>query len=697
MSHTGLGTSSTQPYTYPQDSGKRLLTTTRKIWLAALAVFLAALLTACGKDATAGRVTGPAPTSRPTFTPLAIKTSQLRPTVQPTLPAPVIASSEDARPTGVSFDSTEPYPEPLHFIMVQHARCAWDPYWCPVEQGILDAAREMNVTVEILGPDSVNLEKTAAQIGQAVAAKPDGIALTVSDPQVLRQVILRAIESGIPVVGYDAGAGPIKDDLPYLTHLGMDNYQGGYLAGNRMIKAGARAGVCIIHAPDLTSLHTKCKGFQDAFNEQSMKADILETTMEVSQAKKDILAYAQAHPEVNAYLTTGPVSAAAFYAYSQTAGLKPGETLHGTFDLSPEIAANIENGATLFGIDQQPYLQGYEAVFWLSMVNRYGLRPALPVTATGPRFVDRGSLHTQADPERPIRLIFVQHALCTWDAYWCVMEQSIRDAARDMNVQVEIWGPDSFDLNKMAALIEEAIVAHPDGMGVTVPDSRILHNPILQAIQAGLPVVAYDTAAGPVKDNLPYLSFFGVDARAEYQGGHLAAYRLMKAGARAGVCVNHQMGHVALDARCQGMSDAFAKEGLKAEVLDSSGDPEEAFQRIRSYAESHPQVNAFLTLGAVEPGAISFYRYLEASGRKPGEILHGTFDLSPAVAEAIENGTTLFAIDGQPYLQGYSAVMFLTLYLRQGIWPASPITPTGPGFVDKSNIAIVKQLAGKYR
>jgi len=88
---------------------------------------------------------------------------------------------------------------------------------------------------------------------------------------------------------------------------------------------------------------------------------------------------------------------------------------------------------------------------------------------------------------------------------------------------------------------------------------------------------------------------------------------------------------------------------------------------------------------------------VEAAGLKPGEFVHGTFDLSPEIVANIENGATLFGIDQQPFLQGYGAVMMLTLLNRQNIVPALPVTPTGPGFVDKSNIAIVKALAGEYR
>ena len=79
--------------------------------------------------------------------------------------------------------------------------------------------------------------------------------------------------------------------------------------------------------------------------------------------------------------TTGPASASAFYAYWQAAHLAPGALLHGTFDLDPEITRQIEAGVTLFGIDQQPYLQGYLAVLWLALIQRYGFTPATPIVS----------------------------------------------------------------------------------------------------------------------------------------------------------------------------------------------------------------------------------------------------------------------------------------------------------------------------
>ena len=105
----------------------------------------------------------------------------------------------------------------LHFVMVQHALCAWDSFWCTVEQGIKDAAKQMNVTVDILGPDKFDLEKTATLIDQAAAQKPDGIGLTVTDPTLFKDPINKAINAGHPGAGYNAGQGPEKTDpLPDL-------------------------------------------------------------------------------------------------------------------------------------------------------------------------------------------------------------------------------------------------------------------------------------------------------------------------------------------------------------------------------------------------------------------------------------------------------------------------------------------------
>jgi len=580
----------------------------------------------------------------------------------------------------------------LNIYVVQHALCAWDSWWCTMKGAMEQAASDLNLNLTVLGPDKFDLQQVAELIDQAVAAKPDGIAVTVTDPQLFKDKIQRAIDAGIPVVGFNAGNGPDKDGIPYLTYIGQDEYQGGYQAGKRLVAAGGQQGVCINHQVGGANLDARCKGFTDALTEAGLKAEVLGITDDPAASQTTISDYFTANPNVDIVLTLGPNGANPFYAYAEEAGLEPGDVKHGTFDTSPEINAAIEAGTTLFGIDQQPYLQGYGSLATLALVARYGIKPALPVTATGPGFITKENLGFTPDPNRPVKIIAVQHALCAWDAFWCVVERGINTAAQQMKVDVQVLGPDKFDLQQVAELIDQAVAAKPDAIMLTYTDPDLFRASVQRALDGGIPVLAYNAGSGPDKDGIAYLTYLGQD---EYQGGYQAGKRLVAAGGQQGVCINHQVGGANLDARCKGFTDALTEAGLKAEVLGITDDPAASQTTISDYFTANPNVDIVLTLGP--NGANPFYAYAEEAGLEPGDVKHGTFDVSPEIVAKIKESFTAFAIDQQPFLQGYGSVMALQLKVRQGISPALPVTATGPGFVDASNVDLVSALSGEYR
>ena len=96
-------------------------------------------------------------------------------------------------------------------------------------------------------------------------------------------------------------------------------------------------------------------------------------------------------------------------------------------------------------------------------------------------------------------------------------------------------------------------------LGLTVTDNVLFKAPIMKAIDAGIPVVAYDTGLGPDKDGIPYLTFWGSE---DYVQGYYGGLRMADNGAKKGVCINHQVGHSGLDARCKGFLDAFKEKGV---------------------------------------------------------------------------------------------------------------------------------------
>ena len=576
----------------------------------------------------------------------------------------------------------------LNIIAVQHAECSWDSFWCTVQAGIEQSAKDNNVNVTILAPDEFDLDKTASLIEQAVAANPDAIMLTVTDSVLFKEPIMKAINAGIPVIAYNSGNGPIVDDIPYYTYLGQDEYQGGYLGGMRLIADGGTRGVCINQQVGHAGLDKRCKGFVDALTEKGIEAEVLAITDDPAESTTIISDYYAANPTTDIFMTLGPNGANPFYVFLENEGLSG--VKHGTFDLSPEINANITSGVTMFGIDQQPFLQGYGGITTLAMIVRYGILPALPVTATGPGFVDAAMLASTPDPEAAVKVIAVQHAECSWDSFWCVVQNGINTAAANMNVDVDILAPDEFDLDKTASLIEQAVAANPDAIMLTVTDSVLFKEPIMKAINAGIPVIAYNSGNGPIVDDIPYYTYLGQD---EYQGGYLGGMRLIADGGTRGVCINQQVGHAGLDKRCKGFVDALTEKGIEAEVLAITDDPAESTTIISDYYAANPTTDIFMTLGP--NGANPFYVFLENEGLSG--VKHGTFDLSPEINANIASGVTMFGIDQQPFLQGYGGIQALNLLVRYGVVPALPVTPTGPGFVTLDNLSVVETLAGEYR
>ncbi len=611
---------------------------------------------------------------------------------QPAAPAAATAAPAE-EPGGEAAQGAAPAAAadaPLNIYVVQHALCAWDSWWCTLADAVAQAESDFNVNATVLGPDKFDLEKVAQLIDQAVAAKPDGIAVTVTDPDLFRDPINRAIAAGIPVVAFNAGAGPDEDNIPYLTYIGQDEFQGGYLGGKRLAEGGGTGGVCINHQVGGTNQDKRCAGFLDAMEEAGIPAEVLGISDDPASSQTTISDYFAANPDTDIVMTLGPNGANPFYAFLEESGLD--NIKHGTFDTSPEINAAIEDGRTMFGIDQQPYLQGYGAIGTLSMAVRYGILPALPVCATGPGFVTKANLGFTPDPGRPVKIVAVQHALCAWDAFWCVVEKGLTDAAAARGAEIQILGPDKFDLEKVAQLIDQAVAGQPDALAVTVTDADLFREPIQRALDAGIPVVAYNAGSGPDVDNIGYMTYLGQD---EYQGGYQGGKRLAEGGGTGGVCINHQVGGTNQDKRCAGFLDAMEEAGIPAEVLGISDDPASSQTTISDYFAANPDTDIAMTLGP--NGAIPFYGFLEESGLDAGAIKHGTFDLGAEIVAAIKDGRTMFAIDQQPYLQGYGAVQALVLNLRQGITPALPVSATGPGFVDAKTVDLVSSLSGTYR
>jgi simple sugar transport system substrate-binding protein len=291
-----------------------------------------------------------------------------------------------------------------------------------------------------------------------------------------------------------------------------------------------------------------------------------------------------------------------------------------------------------------------------------------------------------AQTARDLRIVVVSHGQAS-DPFWSVVQRGVEQAGQDMGVTVEYQAPGTFDMVAMAQLIDAAVASQPDGLVVSVPDADALGDSIRAAVEAGIPVISMNSGSD-VAAELGVLNHVG---QTEYEAGFGGGERMAEAGVTNALCVNQEVGNVALDLRCQGFTDAMTEAGATVEVLAVElADPVDAQQRIAAALTANPDVNGILTLGPT--GAAPALAALEEAGQL-GTINLATFDLSPEVLEAVRDGNMLFAIDQQQYLQGYLPIVMLTLYAENLNTVANEVIMTGPGFVTAENAERVIDLS----
>lgn len=284
-----------------------------------------------------------------------------------------------------------------------------------------------------------------------------------------------------------------------------------------------------------------------------------------------------------------------------------------------------------------------------------------------------------------LRFVMVTHGQAS-DPFWSVVQKGAAQAESDMGVSVEYQAPTTYDMVAMSQMIDAAVASEPDGLIVSIPDGEALTPSIQGALDAGIPVISLNSGYDTSK-KLNLMTHVG---QTEYDAGVGGGQRLGESGVTKAICLIHESGNAGLEERCKGFADGLAKSGgTSEELVVDLNNPTEAQQRVTAALQADPDINGIMALGPT--GATPALQAIQEAGVVDSVKL-ATFDLSPDVLQGIKDGTVLFAIDQQQYLQGYLPVVLLTLYQRNGNTPAQDIIMTGPGYVDTSNVDQVIDL-----
>ena len=275
------------------------------------------------------------------------------------------------------------------FVFVSHAPDS-DSWWNVIKNALKNAEHDEGVKVEYRNPPTGDIADMARIIQQATASNPSGIVTTIADFDVLQSAVQGAVAKGIPVITVNSGTAEQSKKLGALMHIGQPEYDAGKGAGERAKAAGVTKFLCVNHYITNAASVERCQGYADGLGVK-LGDQMLDSGLDPTEVYNKVKAFLASHPDTNGILTLGPNSADPVIKYLRDTGSASKFKSFISFDLDGDISKAIKDGIMNAAIDQQPYLQGYLPIVFLTQYVRYGVLPANNVN-TGPGFVTKDNI-----------------------------------------------------------------------------------------------------------------------------------------------------------------------------------------------------------------------------------------------------------------------------------------------------------------
>jgi simple sugar transport system substrate-binding protein len=275
------------------------------------------------------------------------------------------------------------------------------------------------------------------------------------------------------------------------------------------------------------------------------------------------------------------------------------------------------------------------------------------------------------------------------DPFWAKVKKGADDAGLVVKATggSVVWlGPQTYDNlgPDSAKLIRTALAQHPDAIvgADWVPEA--MDDAFKEVVAAHVPLVIYNSGGMDAAKRLGAQNYVGND---EYAAGVGGGRYFASHGVKNVLCVNTEPGQTNIEDRCKGIADAMVKGGGKSSELplpvSSYGNPTAVGEAVKAALLKDKTVDGVVTIGVADASSSAAAIAQAAVGDK---VKLASFDMDETGLQRIKDGTQLFAIDQQPYLQGYLAVSLLNGFVEYGLeLPTKPVL-TGPGIVDASNV-----------
>lgn len=274
-----------------------------------------------------------------------------------------------------------------------------------------------------------------------------------------------------------------------------------------------------------------------------------------------------------------------------------------------------------------------------------------------------------------VNIAVITHA-APGDQFWDFVRSGVDRAKDDYGVKVSYNS--SPEPAQQATLIDNAVAAGANGIVVSMANPDALKSAIRRAVNKGIPVVTINSGI----ENWKAYGAFTHIGQSEAIAGAAAGTQLTKDGMKNVICVIHEAGNIGLEQRCAAAKKAFKGKmtNLQVNGTDTTGTSASITSKLRA----DPSIDGVLTLG----GQVATLA-VQSRGAAGSKAQVATFDVDQNVLSNIINGKLLFAIDQQPWAQGYEGVAAMVLKLMHGVTlgGGQPVY-TGPTVVDKSNAQV---------
>jgi simple sugar transport system substrate-binding protein len=293
---------------------------------------------------------------------------------------------------------------------------------------------------------------------------------------------------------------------------------------------------------------------------------------------------------------------------------------------------------------------------------------------------DSSTTDSTSSSSSDIRIDVITHA-APGDSFWDVVKAGAVQAGKDENVDLHYQSDP--DVGKQATLIDNAVAAGTDGVVVSMANPDGLEKSIKSAVSAGVPVVTINSGI----DDWQQFGAITHVGQSETIAGKTAGDQLNDLGVKNALCVIQEAGNVGLEQRCAGAKSTFS--GTLTNLQTDNTDLAGSEATIESKLQADPSIDGILSLGGDMSGQA--VKAVDATG---ASVQVGTFDVNADVVQNIIDGKLAFAIDQQPYVQGYLGVTGVYLKVLNGndIGGGQPVY-SGPAVITKDNAQDVLKFA----